>query len=139
MKTVNLNIRISEEMRDEFKQIAEDNAQTPSMLVRKWIENYIKENKEENKMKVVISKKKNHEGVIGKEFEEVYGEYEIDAALEHIKEITEEYESELNANGFELTDNDKVNDIYSVSELINGLYDFDCGDFTYYIEIKEGN
>ena len=46
MKTVNLNIRISEEMRDEFKKQAEENAQTPSMLVRKWIEDYIKENVE---------------------------------------------------------------------------------------------
>ena len=45
MKTVNLNIRISEEMRDEFKRIAEENAQTPSALIRKWIEEYIKENK----------------------------------------------------------------------------------------------
>lgn len=45
MKTVNLNIRISEEMREEFKRIAENNAQTPSALIRKWIEEYIKENK----------------------------------------------------------------------------------------------
>jgi len=47
MKTVNLNIRISEEMRDEFKELAEGNAQTPSILVRNWIEDYIKENKGE--------------------------------------------------------------------------------------------
>jgi len=45
MKTVNLNIRISEEMRNEFKRIAEENAQNPSALMRKWIKNYIKENK----------------------------------------------------------------------------------------------
>ena len=49
MKTVNLNIRISEEMRDEFKRIAEENAQTPSALIRKWIEEYIKENKKKIK------------------------------------------------------------------------------------------
>ena len=45
MKTVNLNIRINEDMRDEIKRIAEGNAQTPSALVRKWIEKYIEENK----------------------------------------------------------------------------------------------
>lgn len=45
MKSVNLNIRISKEMRDEFKKIALQNAQTPSILIRKWIEEYIKENK----------------------------------------------------------------------------------------------
>lgn len=44
MKTVNLNIRISEEMRDQFKKIAGENAQNPSALIRKWIENYVKEN-----------------------------------------------------------------------------------------------
>jgi predicted DNA-binding protein len=50
MKKVNLNIRIEEEMRDEFKRIADENAQSPSALIRKWIEKYIEENKEENKM-----------------------------------------------------------------------------------------
>jgi len=47
MKTVNLNIRISEEMREKFKKIANENAQNPSALMRKWIENYIKENKKD--------------------------------------------------------------------------------------------
>jgi len=45
MKTVNLNIRIEEELRDEFKEVAKDNAHNPSALLRKWIEDYIKENK----------------------------------------------------------------------------------------------
>ena len=87
-------------------------------------------------MELIISKKKNHEGIIGHEYKEVYGEYEVDTSKKHIQEIVWEYEDNLSSSGFELTDNDKVNDIYSVSELINGLYDFDCGDFTYYIEIK---
>ena len=47
MKSVNLNIRISKEMRDEFKKIASQNAQTPSILIRKWIGEYIKENKKD--------------------------------------------------------------------------------------------
>ena len=47
MKSVNLNIRISKETRDEFKKIAFQNAQTPSILIRKWIEEYIKENKKD--------------------------------------------------------------------------------------------
>lgn len=45
MKNVNLNIRVSEEMRDEFKKIADENSQNPSSLIRKWIEKYIEENK----------------------------------------------------------------------------------------------
>ena len=46
-KTVNLNIRINEELRKEFYEVADENAQTPSVLIRKWIEKYIKENKKD--------------------------------------------------------------------------------------------
>lgn len=45
MKTVNLNIRISEEMRNQFNAVAKENVQNPSALVRRWIEDYISENK----------------------------------------------------------------------------------------------
>lgn len=45
MKKVNFNIRIEKELRDEFRKVAESNAQTPSALVRMWIEKYLKENK----------------------------------------------------------------------------------------------
>lgn len=45
MKKVNINIRLSEELRDEFKKIADKNAHNTSALIRKWIEQYIKENK----------------------------------------------------------------------------------------------
>ena len=47
MKNVNFNIRISEELRDQFKEIAESKAQTPSALVRMWIKEYVKENKKD--------------------------------------------------------------------------------------------
>ena len=50
MKKVNFNIRIEKELREEFKKTAESNVQSPSALVRKWMEDYIRENKEENKM-----------------------------------------------------------------------------------------
>ncbi len=43
MKNKNLNIRIPEKLRGEFYRIAEGNAQNPSALVRKWIENYVRE------------------------------------------------------------------------------------------------
>lgn len=45
MKTVNFNFRIEEEIKDEFKRVAESNAQTPSILMRMWIDMYIKESK----------------------------------------------------------------------------------------------
>lgn len=41
VKDVNLNIRISEDLRKEFYRIAENNAQNPSALVRGWVEDYI--------------------------------------------------------------------------------------------------
>jgi len=47
MKKVNLNIRINEELRQEFYQVAEENAQNPSALIRLRIKNYIKENKKD--------------------------------------------------------------------------------------------
>lgn len=44
-------IRINKELYEQFKIIAADNAQTPSLLVRKWIKNYVDNNKEELQMK----------------------------------------------------------------------------------------
>lgn len=44
-KIVHIQARIPESMRNEFREIAEGNAQNPSALIRLWIENYIKENK----------------------------------------------------------------------------------------------
>jgi len=44
-KTVQIHIRISEDMRDEFRKIADNNSQNTSALIRKWITEYIKENK----------------------------------------------------------------------------------------------
>lgn len=91
---------------------------------------------EENKMKVTIEYRKNHEGIVGKEWEEVYGEYEERLAKEEIVRITEEYEAAINADGFELDDQDKMNDIEAATNLHEGEYDFNVGDFTYYITVK---
>lgn len=44
---VNYNIRIDREIREEFKRTAQANAHNPSALVRKWIEDYIDNNKPE--------------------------------------------------------------------------------------------
>jgi len=41
IKDVNLNIRISEDLRKEFYRIAENNAQNPSALIRMWIGKYV--------------------------------------------------------------------------------------------------
>ncbi|WP_373894479.1 hypothetical protein [Virgibacillus sp. CBA3643] len=44
-----MQIRIPKQLKDDFRKIAENNAHNTSALVRKWIENYIEENKEELK------------------------------------------------------------------------------------------
>lgn len=88
-------------------------------------------------MKVIIEYKKNHEGVIGKERKEVYGEYEERLAKEHIEEIVEEHEAYLHENGLVLEDQDTMNDIEAATNLHEGEYYFDVGDFTYYITIEK--
>lgn len=44
-----MQIRLPKELYEEFKGVAKDNAQVPSLLVRKWIEEYVKENKKGEK------------------------------------------------------------------------------------------
>ena len=44
-KTVHIQARIPKELREEFQKVAKTNAQNPSLLIRKWIENYLKESK----------------------------------------------------------------------------------------------
>lgn len=103
-------------------------------LVTKSVMN--KEYGEENKMKVTIEYRKNHEGIVGKEWKEVYGEYGKKFAKEHIEQITEEHKAYLNENGLELEDQDTMNDIEASTDLHEGTYYFDVGDFTYYIKIE---
>ena len=43
MKTVNLNVRISKELRDNFSKRCEEKCINKSDLTRKWIEGWLKE------------------------------------------------------------------------------------------------
>lgn len=38
-------LRVKKEMHDEFFKVASERAQTPSLLIRQWIANYIGSNK----------------------------------------------------------------------------------------------
>ena len=87
--------------------------------------------------KVTIEKRNNYDHIVGEEYEVVYGEYEESSAKEAAWEIANEYESSLNENGHELDDQDKMNDIEAITNLHVGEYDFNCGDYTYYITIEE--
>ncbi|MBU5266278.1 ribbon-helix-helix protein, CopG family [Virgibacillus proomii] len=48
MKKVNFNIRIEEELREQFKKTAEENVQNPSALVRRWISEYVEKHKKDS-------------------------------------------------------------------------------------------
>lgn len=43
-----IQVRVDEEVRDKFYEIAKENAQTPSHLIRLWIDNYINDNEKAN-------------------------------------------------------------------------------------------
>jgi len=43
MKDKNLNIRVPEDLRDEFQRVTQAQSVNPSELIRRWIENYIEE------------------------------------------------------------------------------------------------
>jgi len=45
-----MQIRINKELYENFKTIASENAQVPSLLVRKWIEDYVNKNMEGSNM-----------------------------------------------------------------------------------------
>lgn len=88
-------------------------------------------------MKVIIDKRKNFDHIVTDEYREVYDEYEGNPAYDHITSIIDEYISELNSKGFELTDQDKMNDIEAATNFKIGEYEFSLDDYTYYITIEE--
>ena len=87
-------------------------------------------------MQIIISKKNNHEHIVGREFEEVYDKFDVQFAKQQILEVVSEFEKSVNLNGLEIEQEDR-NEIEAVTSLKEGFYSFDCGDYTYYIEIKK--
>jgi len=47
-KQAHIHVRIDEEIKDKFLEIAKSNAQTPSALIRAWILQYIEKNSLKN-------------------------------------------------------------------------------------------
>ncbi|HCN7007084.1 TPA: hypothetical protein N6134_005042 [Escherichia coli] len=88
---------------------------------------------------VIVERSKSVEHIVGTEFKSYYREsdHELALAEKEITRIHDEYEGYLNENGHELDDQDKMNDMEATINLIPGIYEFDCGDFIYYIHISE--
>jgi len=41
-----IQVRVDEDFKNEFYKVAKENAQVPTYLIRKWIEDYIENNKD---------------------------------------------------------------------------------------------
>lgn len=89
------------------------------------------------KMKTVIECRKNHEHIVGNEWKEEFDQYDEGTAKRETLKIADEYEASINADGHEMDDQDDMNNDEAVRNLVPGEYDFDCGDFTYYVTITE--
>ena len=73
-----------------------------------------------------LKEEKKFDHIIGEEYTITFGVYEEARAKEVAWEIANEYEGYLNANGHELDDQDKMNDIEAITNLHVGEYDFEC-------------
>lgn len=136
-----MQIRLPKEMYEKFKVVADRNAQVPSLLVRKWIEDYIKK----EKMKVeninqIIKEVENFKrelddssdpSYIERDYTdgatEVFAEFPVDGAprltvvfaeQDHVKEMrNREYDEEITTAEFE--------DYMQGLNEINDQFDFD--------------
>lgn len=87
---------------------------------------------------ITIEKKKTHNNVGEKDFIEKYKENEVDLARNKIIECLNEYEKSINAYGqflIELEDWEKDN-YNNAKNMVKGKYLFNCGEYTYRIDIK---
>lgn len=89
---------------------------------------------EELKM-IKIEKKNNHEHIIGEEFEREYTVEELEGAKSEIEACINDFTDFINLNGNELEDWEQE-EVDNLESLKDGSYDLNCGDYTYYIEVK---
>lgn len=85
-------------------------------------------------IRVSIEKRKNYKHIVGKEKKEVFGDGEIEEklALHSIREVIWDYQDYISLNGSEVEETEKIKNCQALK---TGFYVFDCGDFSYYIEI----
>ena len=117
-----MQIRLPKEMYETFKKIAAEKSQVPSLLVRKWIEEYINENqKEETKMKefdVRVSSdwlKENmetlYDGIL--EAAELFAEDEFNSfSADDLEELKEGFDADITVSRF--------GDKWKIATYING-------------------
>lgn len=113
MKDTSIRIRISEELKNEFFQKCEGKLQVPSMVLRKFIEDYVKEGQEMGKYpeRYYFEKKEYDDGIYvratsGGWTTEYYPDGDSDTSLEMTgvgEEITSvEAKNILNTYGWEI-------------------------------------
>ena len=88
-------------------------------------------------MKIVVTKLKSHEGVVGDEFEReflVNGDHIIGCRLK--KMAMDEIQEAIRAHSY-FVDSVNEKEISKLENLEEGWYSLDAGDFIYYIDIEE--
>lgn len=88
-------------------------------------------------MRIVIEKRKNHEHNAMNEEKEIFEEFEQHLARKELQAVADEYEANINAQGFEMEDQDDMNNVQAILNLVPDEYDFNCGYFTYFVTIEE--
>lgn len=117
-----MQIRLPKEMYEKFKEIAEGNAQVPSLLVRQWIKDYINKNQEEEtKMREIDVRvssdwlKENmetlYDGIL--EWAEFFAEDEFNSfSPDDLEELKEGFEADISVSRF--------GDKWKIATYING-------------------
>lgn len=116
-----MQIRLPKEMYEKFKEIAEGNAQVPSLLIRKWIKEYIENQKEEIEMKEIdvhVSSdwlKENmetlYDGIL--EWAEFFAEDEFNSfSADDLEELKEGFDADITVSRF--------GDKWKIATYING-------------------
>ena len=86
-------------------------------------------------MKLIVERRKSHEGIIGKETREEFNlSYEKEAAIQAIYDVLNEIDTYHANNDTEIhpIESEYIEDVKRLKE---GFYSFNVGDFVYYVEI----
>lgn len=86
-------------------------------------------------MKLIVERRRSHEGVVGKETHKEFNlPYEREAASKVLNDMLDEIDTYHANNDTEIhpVESEYIEDVKRLKE---GFYSFDVGDFVYYIEI----
>src|SRR5690625_344559 len=122
-----IHVRIDKKKQQEFYRLAEKNSQVPSILIRKWIEDYIKNNKKEGEkdmveeVKILFQDAKDVEENVGWEVYEI-GAYLKDGEVKNYVGYTGQG-IDANVHNKDYDDIVHITDYYK--DYVNGNHELD--------------